>query len=378
MATWAAPQQRADAAQSEPTGGFPDTTLRQVLRVSLGGSRLRVRFSNAFGATPLTLARARLALSAGGSAVMAGSDRALAFAGRPSVVIRPGATVETDAVAFELPPLAEVAVSVYLRGAPAELTAHPGSRTTSYLQTGDAVSAADLGTAARVDHWYFLSGIDVLAKDAAAIAVLGDSITDGRGTTTNGNDRWTDRLAERLQASPKTAHLGVINAGMGGNRLLNEGLGPSGLARLDRDVLAQPGVRFLIVLIGTNDLGTAKAAGAEGKPGTSAVDLIGGYEQVVKRAHARGLRVYGGTLPPFEGSAYFDAATEAARQSVNAWIRTSGAVDAVVDFDAVMRDPHQPSRLREDAGSADHLHPGPAGYRLMGDAVELSLFASRP
>jgi len=376
VGTWASSAQLADPAQAGPTAGFPDTTLRQCVRVSIGGSRVRVRFSNAFGTTPLTLTKAHVALSAGGGAIRPETDRPLTFGGRASVTVPPGALMVSDALEFELRPLSEVAVTVHLKGAPKEITAHPGSRTTSYLRAGDAVAAIELAASVKVDHWYFLNGIDVLAGSAwAAVAVLGDSITDGRGSTTNGNDRWTDHLARRLQSDERTRGIGVLNQGIGGNRLLRDGLGPNALARLDRDVLAQTGVRFLIVLLGVNDIGTRKAASERGEPAASVEDMIGAYEQIILRARTHGIRVYGATISPFDGFApYFTAEAEAARQAINTWIRTSGRFDGVVEFDGALRDLEWPSRLRAEADGGDHLHPGPAGYRLMGEAVDLGLF----
>ena len=286
----------------------------------------------------------------------------------------------SDPLDFDLRPLSDLAVTVYLRGAPADVTSHPGSRTTSYLQAGDAVSAADLATAVRVDHWYFLNGIDVLARrSAGAIVILGDSITDGHGSTTNGNDRWPDNLARRLQSAKALAEVAVLNDGIGGNRLLRDGLGPNALARVDRDVLVQPGVRWLIVLEGINDIGTRVSAKAKGESAATADDLIGAYEQIIARAHACDIRVYGATILPFEGAAnYFTPDGEADRRKVNDWIRTSGRFDGVIDFDAVTRDPGRPSRLSPAVDGGDHLHPSPAGYRIMADAVDLALFAKPP
>lgn len=373
-----AAQQLVEPGNLPPAPGFTDTTLRQVVRVSIGGRTLRVRFSNEFGRAPLTLAATRIARSVGGSAIDPATDRALTFNGRPSATISPGEALLCDPLDFELPPLSNLAVTISVRGAPSDVTGHPGSRTTSYLQAGHAESAPALPDGVPVDHWYFLAGIDVSAPRAAgAVVILGDSITDGRGSTTNGNDRWPDVLARRLQASPATAHVAVLNAGIGGNRLLRDGLGPNALARLDRDVLAQSGVRWLIVLEGINDIGTAAGARAKGEPAATAADIIGACAQIIERARARGIQVYGATIMPFEGfsyAGYFTPESEAERQKVNAWIRTSGRFDAVIDFDALTRDPGRPGRLSAAVDGGDHLHPSPAGYRIMGEAVDLTLF----
>jgi lysophospholipase L1-like esterase len=379
VGTWSCSPQLADEAQATTGAGFKDTTLRQVVHVSIGGTRLRVRFSNAFGTTPLALASVRLARSAGGSAIDPASERGLTFGGRESVTVPAGAPIVSDPIDFDLPALSEVAVTAYLERGPDAVTIHPGSRTTSYLQSGRAVSARELPDARRVDHWFFLAGLDVVAPNAAAVVILGDSITDGRGSTTNGNDRWPDELARRLHARRGAPPVGVLNAGIGGNRLLRDGLGPSALARLDRDVLAQPGAAWLIVLEGVNDLGTRVSARAKGETWATAEDVIAAYEQIVRRAHARGLRVYGGTITPLEGfEAYSTPDVEADRQAVNRWIRTSGVFDGVIDFDAAVRDRDKPSRLAPVADVGDHLHPGVQGHRMLAGAVDLGLFDRRP
>jgi lysophospholipase L1-like esterase len=371
-------QQLVEPGNLPPAPGFVDTTLRQIVHVSIGGRTLRVRFSNEFGRAPLTLLAARVARSTGGSAIDPATDRALTFNGRPAAAIPEGAALVSDALEFELPPLSNLAVTIHVRGAPPDVTGHPGSRTTSYLQAGNAVSAPALPDAVPVDHWYFLGGIEVRAPaSAGAVVILGDSITDGRGSTTNGNDRWPDVLAKRLQASPATMEVAVLNAGLGGNRLLRDGLGPNALARLDRDVLARPGVRWLVVLEGINDIGTAAGARAKREPAATADDIIGAYAQIIERARAHGIRVYGATVMPFEGftyAGYYTPEGEADRRRVNEWIRTSGRFDAVIDFDAITGDPERPSRLSAAVDGGDHLHPSAAGYRIMGEAVELKLF----
>jgi lysophospholipase L1-like esterase len=285
----------------------------------------------------------------------------------------------SDALDFDLPPLSDVAVTIRLRGAPVAVTGHPGSRTTSYLQSGDVTSAPDLPDAVPVVHWYFLSAVEVLASaNTAAVAILGDSISDGRGSTTDGNDRWTDNLARRLHAASPNAPIAVLNVALGGNRLLRDGVGPSALARFDRDVLSLPGVKWLIVLEGINDIGTAAGARAKGEWATTADDVIHAYEQIIERAHAHDILVYGATLMPFGGFEPYDTPeAEKERQRVNTWIRTGGRFDGVIDFDAVTRDPERPTRLSPKVDVGDRLHLSPAGYRIMADAVDLALFLGR-
>jgi lysophospholipase L1-like esterase len=308
---------------------------------------------------------AQVAASAGGSAIKPASGKPLTFGGRISVTIPTGAPIVSDPVDFELAPLADLAVTIRVKAPTKAITGHPGARCTSYLQVGDRMDAPDLPQATRTPHWYYLCGVDVESGGAAAVAVLGDSITDGRGSPTDGNGRWTDHLARRLNEGEPAARVGVLNHGLGGNRVLNDGLGPGALARLDRDVLGQPGVRWLIVLEGINDLGTRSA---------TARDLIIAYEQIILRSHALAIKVYGATLMPCEGSQYSTPELEVARQEVNKWIRESGRFDAVIDFDAATRDSGRPSRLSPAADGGDHLHPGARGYAIMAAAVDLKLF----
>jgi lysophospholipase L1-like esterase len=294
--------------------------------------------------------------------------------------VPPGAEFVSDALDYAVAPLSDLAISFHLETAPGGQTSHPGSRATSYFVHGDFAAAANLINAKHVDHWYQLSEIDVEASPGAATVVaLGDSITDGHGATTNGNDRWTDVLARRLQASPATRSIGVSNQGIGGNHLLTDGLGPNALARFDRDVLAPAGVRWVIVFEGVNDLGGLTRDGEVAPADHAALvkRIMAAYQQIILRAHAHGLRVYGATITPFTGSDYYHPGplNEADRQEVNTWIRTPGHFDAVIDFDSVVRDPQHPDRLQAAFDSGDHLHPSPAGYRAMGEAVPLSLFA---
>lgn len=373
LGTWASSPQLADAKSLPPAPGFADCTLRQVVHVSVGGTRIRVRFSNAFGATPLTIVSAHVAKAKKNGAIEPASDRPLTFPGNSSVAIPAGALMYSDPVDFDLSPLADVAVSMRLKGAPDAVTTHDGSRATSYLVHGDAVSAPELASPQTVQHWYFLNGVDVVSSQArpGAVVTLGDSITDGKNSTTDGNGRWPDDFARRLQAAKHTGDLGVLNEGIGGNRLLHDGLGPNALARLDRDVLAQTVVRWLVVFEGVNDIGTCR----DGCDVDSLdKEIIGAYDQIIVRAHSHGIRVYGATITPFGGSFYASPGAERARQAVNRWIRTSGRFDAVIDFDAITRDPSNPSSLSSEADSGDHLHPADAGYKTMADSIDLKLF----
>jgi lysophospholipase L1-like esterase len=349
-----------------PDPGLADATLRQVVHVSLGGKRLRVRFSNAFGTKPLTILKAHIAVSDGGSAIKADGSKPLTFGGSTAVTIPTGAPTVSDPIEFDLKPLSNLAVTIRVNDPTPAITGHPGARCTSYLERSAHVAEPSLPQAIRTQHWYYLCGVDIEDQAASAVAVLGDSITDGRGSPTDGNGRWTDHLARRLQEAAQPIGVGVLNQGLGGNRVLNDGLGPNALARLDRDVLSQPGVRWLIVLEGINDLGTRSA---------TARDLINAYDQIIVRCHARGIRVYGATLLPCGGSFYFRPVLEAARQEVNAWIRGSGRFDAVIDFDVATRDPAKPTRLRAAVDGGDHLHPGPEGYKVLANSVDPSLFA---
>ena len=373
LGTWASSPQLADAKSLPLAPGFADCTLRQVVHVSVGGTRIRVRFSNAFGATALTIVSAHVAKAEKNGAIEPASDQTLSFLGGSSVTIPAGALMYSDPVDFDLPSLSDLAVTMRLNGAPDAVTAHDGSRATSYLAHGDAVSAPELPSPQTVEHWYFLNGVDVVSNQtlAAAVVTLGDSITDGKNSTTNGNGRWPDDLARRLQAAKHTASIGVLNEGIGGNRLLHDGLGPNALARLDRDVLAQTGVHWLVLFEGVNDIGTCKN---ECDVDSIAQDVIGAYQQIIVRAHSHGIRVYGATITPFGGSFYASPSAERARQTVNRWIRASGRFDAVIDFDAATRDSSNPSNLAAEADSGDHLHPQDAGYKRMTDSIALKLF----
>ena len=379
VASWGASQQVPEPQNALPEEDLQDATVRQIFHLSVGGSALRVHVSNAFGTDALHIASVHIAhpVSPASSGIDVASDRALTFAGRSEVTVPPGAEFVSDPLNYPVAPLSDLAVTFHLVAPPARETGHPGSRATSYYVHGDWVSAPALNEPKHADHWYQVSAIDVQAMSgSASLVALGDSITDGHGATTNGNDRWTDILAARLQASRA---IGVSNQGIGGNHLLTDGLGPNVLARLDRDVLAPAGVRWVIVFEGVNDLG-GLARNGEVSPAEHAAlvqRVLGAYEQVIARAHAHGLRVYGATITPYVGSTYYHPGppSEADRQAVNAWIRAPGNFDAVIDFDAAVRDAQHPDQLLPAYDCGDHLHPSPAGYKAMADAIPLTLFA---
>ncbi len=382
IGTWAASQQIPEPQNSLPTDDLRDATLRQIVRISVGGVTLRVHLSNAFGADSLHFTAVHIArpLSPASAAIDPASDKPLTFGGSTDVTIPAGAETISDPIDYPIAALSNLAITFHLDAPPTRETGHPGSRSTSYYLHGDFVSAANLPDAKRIDHWYQLSGIDVLAAPpAGSIVALGDSITDGHATTTNGNDRWTDALAERLQASPTTHNIGVLNQGIGGNHLLTDGLGPNVLARFDRDVIAQPGVRWLIVFEAVNDLGGLTRLGdvPPAEHAAFVARILAAYQQIIDRAHAHGIEVIGATITPFAGSDYYHPgpATEADRQAINAWILAPGHFDAVLDFDKVVRDPAHPDRMLPADDCGDHLHPGPAGYRAIGESIPLKLFA---
>jgi len=384
VGTWACSPQLVEPRNRPPAPGLSGNTLRQVVHLTIGGDELRFKFSNEFGLTPLTLTAVHIALPGAlpgaPGAILAGSDRALSFDGSPAVTIPAGAFMLSDPIRFKAAPFSDLVVTFQADRVPDGITGHPGSRETSYLAVGNEVSQAVLTNPVTTDHWYVLDGIAVEAAEAseappaAAIIALGDSITDGRGSVTNGNTRWTDYLARDLAAHPQDAGISVLNQGLGGNNVYRPGgLGPTAMSRYDRDVIAQPGVRWVIVFEGVNDIGTSRrdTAGV----GTVAGGIIRALQQFIVRAHTRGLLIYGATITPFGGSFYDTPQTEAARDQVNAWIRTSGQFDAVIDFDQVVRDPNHPGRLAPAFDSGDHLHPNSTGYQAMAAAIDLTWFA---
>ena len=368
----------------DPVVNVNNQTLRQIVHVTIGGERLRVVFSNAFGTTPLTIGAAHVALRDKDAAIVPGSGRALTFDGKPSGVVPEGAVWVSDPVDVHVPAFADLAIDLYLPNNTAAtplspLTTHPASWQTNYVSpVGNHVGVPMMPVQTTTEYkrpdgtltssWFYLSRVEVMAPaSTGAIVAFGDSITDGTHSGINANHRWPNHLARRLAA--EKIPLAVLNAGIGGNRVLSYGGSISALARFERDVLVQPGATHLIVMEGINDIG-----GAGADPSPSAADLIAGHRQIIARARARGLKVYGATLTPFEGAFYWTPQGEAKRRALNEWIRTTTEYDGVFDFDAAVRDPSAPTKLLPRFDPGDHLHPNPAGYEAMANAIDLSLF----
>jgi lysophospholipase L1-like esterase len=368
----------ASGAQPAPLS-LNNQTLREIVHVSIGGSRVRVVLGNEFGTAPLTIGAASIALRDKDAKIAANSSRALLFGGRPSVTIPAGASMLSDPVDENVPPMGDLAIDLYLPDEmtplASPLTVHAGASQTNYVSsTGNFAGSMDLPVLTTTPSWYLIERVEVDAPaETGAIVTFGDSITDGARSTPNTNNRWPDHLAKRLLARPGNAKLAILNTGIGGNRLLSDSIanfGINALARFDRDVLAQPGAAYVVVLEGINDIGQGRA-----NPAPSAADLIAAQQQMIERAHAHGLKIFGATLTPFEGAAYFTPEGEAKRQAINNWIRTSKAYDGVIDFDSATRDPASPGKFLALYDSGDHLHPNDAGYEAMGKSIDLNLFA---
>ncbi len=374
VGTWAASPMGAPVNFGQPSPA--NTTYRNVVRISAGGATVRVELTNEFGTRPLAIGAAHIAVSAGMGAIQPGSDQALTFNGQPSVIIPPGAPMFSDPIPMQVPALASLAVSVYLPDQSlGETTCHQEGMTTTWITEGNNTTAETATGARTISSFCFVKAVDVTTSDAraAAIVCLGDSITDGAHSTPNTNQRWPDILAARLQADSKTAHFSVLNEGIGGNRLLNDLAGVNALARLDRDVLAQSGVKYVILLEGINDIGHT-ALPRDPSDVITVPELILAYTQIVAHAHAHGLKIYGATLTPYDGARYSSPKGEEMREAVNQWIRTSGVFDGVIDFDKAVQDPANPKVFAPAYDSGDHLHPDDAGYEKMGDSIDLGLF----
>ncbi|MFL6354018.1 MAG: SGNH/GDSL hydrolase family protein [Bryobacteraceae bacterium] len=385
VGTWGAspsPQMPDVAQMRKAKLTFANETLREIVHVSVGGSLVRIRLSNAYGKEAVEIGAAHVALRQKGAAIAPGSDHVLTFSGRSSATIPPNALLLSDAVPLEITPSSDLAISIFLPKSTLGAGIHYSAQQTNYSATGDVTSAPDIPNASTLGSWVFLTGVDVAApEDSSTLVAFGDSITDGARSTDDANHRWPNFLADRLLRQTGAPRMGVLDEGIGGNRILHDpnaniAFGVNALARFDRDVLAQPGIRYVIVLEGINDLGHA---GPNLFPNeqVSAEDIIAGLKQLIERAHVKGIKIYGATLTPFAGTifpGYFSEAKEMKRKAVNTWIRTVGAFDGVIDFDKAVQDPANPDHIAPPFDSGDHLHPKDDGYKAMADCIDLSLF----
>jgi len=377
IGTWAA---SPVSVKNETALGSAPMTIRQTVHISQGGETLRLSLTNEFGTEPLTISAASVGFFASGDTIVDGSAHPVTFSGSPSITIAPGQFVTSDNIKINLPIFSDLSISLEV---PAQtittLTEHPLASQSAYLVPGDHGTVVNLPEPKEIRNWIFLKNLLVPAtnKRTAAIVTFGDSITDGARMSLNSNHRWPDLLAARLTTNKKTKYLSIINEGISGNRILHDTAGPKALDRFDRDVLSAPGVKYLVILESINDIGRTYFARPGTQPGEEAVtaqQIIDGLKTLVDRAHAKQIKVYGATLTPYEGAAYFSAKGEKDRQTVNAWIRTSKVFDGVIDFDKIVRDSAAPSKFAKKADSGDHLHPGDVGYQMMADGIDLRLF----
>jgi lysophospholipase L1-like esterase len=371
-----APAGPANTPQAIGARGFNNQTVRMIVRTSIAGKRLRVRLTNAFGSTPVVVGAAHLAIRAKESGIIPDSDRKLSFNGKPGCTLGPGVVLTSDPVELNVAPVTELAVSLYFPGETGPPTTHSTALHNTYIsKEGDVTAQAAMAEPVITQSYYWLAGVDAAAApDAATLVTLGDSITDGARSTSETNHSWPALLAARLAANKGTAQIGVANMGIGGNRVLRDGSGASALARFDRDVLSQPGVKWVTLMEGINDIGREATVPAEA---VTTDELIGAYKQLIAQAHEHGVQVIGCTLTPYEGANYYRENGEAIRAALNSWIRSSGAFDAVVDFEAATRDAANAKRLRAEFDPGDHLHPNDAGYQAMADAFDLRIFTGK-
>jgi lysophospholipase L1-like esterase len=384
VGSWGASPQPPSAGGGPfpPTPSFNDQTIRQIVRLSVGGDKVRLRISNEYGTKPITIGAARVALADGADRLQAGSEQAVTFDGKPSAVIAAGAPLLSDPIDLKVKDLAVLSVSLFLQGDTGPCTCHGTGMQDAYISAKGDFTKGTFAPAQTTQMRAFLTGVEVFAPKTQAIVVFGDSISDGVGSTAGANRRWPDLLAERLSARSGGTRFGVVNHGISGNQVLSDGAGVSALARFDRDVLSVPGLSHVIVFEGVNDLGLGYGklegplANVMPKPAITPTRdaLVAGYRQLIARAHAKGVKIYGATIAPYEGAAYYTAEGDSVRQAVNQWIRTSKEFDAVLDFDAAFRDPAHATRMKEEYQVGDHLHGSDAGYRVVAGSVDLALF----
>lgn len=384
--SWASAQMRPEGWRYSSSTALTNITMREIVHLSLGGREVRIRVSNVFGKSPLRISSVHIAdaVSPSSSKIEASTDKTVTFDGKTAVMIPAGGTYVSDPVKLAAKPLSNLAITFYVKTPPMPATYHQNSNQTTFVVHGNHADATKLVDARKVNHWYWLSGVDVAATHPRrCIVALGDSITDGWMSTVNGNNRWPDDLARRLQANPATRNVGVLNEGISGNRVVMNGWGPDAMSRLDRDVFSQPGVKYVIVLEGINDIGHLETQGHVTPAAIHAMKehLIDAYRQIITQAHMHGLMVIGGTLTPYAGSGY-DVKSESSEfealvHQINAWIRAPGHFDAYVDFNKVTRDPADPERFAPGLGARGHLHPDPKGYKVMAAAINLKWFENR-
>lgn len=370
IGTWATAIQLTEPHNMPPDPGLKGNTLRQIVRVSAGGNQIKLRISNIFGDEPLIIKKVTVAKSIDSSRIDIKTIKYISFKGESGITLEAGQQIISDVVKFSLEKGSKMAISIYYDKVPNKITGHPGSRTTSFILKGNHTQDISFEKSIKTDHWYTIAGIDVLTgSENSSIAILGNSITDGRGSGINQQNRWPDILSKKLIGSGK--NIGVLNLGIGGNCVLRGGLGPTVLDRFKRDILEQNGVKWLIILIGINDIGGLRKA--EDAPKLTS-DLIEAYSKMIDEAHNKGIKVYGCTILPFAKSFYDAPFKQEVRDNINNWIRNSGKYDAVIDFDAVMRNPEQTNTLLEALHTGDFLHPNEAGYKKMGESIDVNLF----
>lgn len=372
VATWTTAIQKVEPHNLAPEPGLSGNSLRQIVEISFGGKEVALKLSNEFNTEETEILGVELAeANTQGSSwhISTSTSTPLTFNGLRGVTMKPGEVIVSDPAAFKMKPRMNVAITIHFgKASNTDVTGHPGSRTSSYIAKGDT---KDFRGAKETTHWYYINSLLVVTPQGknGAIAAIGNSITDGRGTTTNGQNRWTDVLSKRLLKNKKTKNLSVLNLGLGGNCVLRGGLGPTANSRYQRDVLKQEGVKYAIVFEGVNDLGGSRDGEATAK------ELIESFKKMIGVAHEKGIKIYGATIMPFKGNGYYNESREKGRQMVNEWIRTSGEYDGVIDFDAYTRDPEQPDRLNPAfLFENDWLHPNASGYQKMGESIDLNLF----